>query len=404
MLTNVILEKAQELILDQVRAVKSEEVSLGEAYGRVLAEDITAPMAHPPFARSPLDGFAYRAEAMNQAPLRLKVVSEIPAGTWPEREINTGEAAKILTGAPIPIGANCVVRAEDTEKDGEEVIIQYPVLPGSNIVPQGDEFKPGDFLLKKGKKLSPPAVGLLAAMGFSSVKVYRRPRVGLFSTGSELLEAGQPLVPGKIYNSNSYTLRGLIEEAGCEVVHLPFVTDRLPETIQALRSLENVEAVITTGGASAGDYDLMPRALQDYGCSLLFWKLKMKPGTPACVGLKDNRLYFALSGNPAAAMVTFELLARPALRKYSGLTKWENKKILVKLAGDFSKGGKQRRFLRAKALIQDGKLWADPGAPQGSGILKSMIGSQLLIDVPAGHGEVHLGDELEAHWIGEWEE
>ncbi|MHB1652092.1 MAG: molybdopterin molybdotransferase MoeA [Desulfitobacteriaceae bacterium] len=404
MKTNVELETARALILAQVQPGQAEEVSLAEAYGRILAEDLFAPMAHPPFARSPLDGFAYRAESISSMTVRLKIVSEIPAGTWPDREIDPGEAAKIFTGAPLPSGANCVVRMEDTESDGEGIFVRQPVLPGSNVVPQGDELKKGDLLLPKGTRLSPAAVGLLAAMGVARVRIYRRPRIGLFSTGSELVETGQPLPLGKIYNSNSYTLRGLLEEAGCEVVHLPYVPDKLPETLEALRMLENTDAVITTGGVSVGDYDLMPQALQDYGCELLFWKIKMKPGTPACVGKKENRLYFALSGNPAAAMVTFELLVRPALRKYAGQVDWEGKRLLVKMAGEFRKGGRQRRFLRARAVIRDGEIWADPGTPQGSGILKSMVGSQLLVDVPGGHGGVAIGEQLEAYWMGEWED
>lgn len=402
---NLELEEAVARILAAATRVEPEEVMLEEAYGRILAEDVYSPMAHPPFARSPLDGYAYLAEAAaNSGPLKLKVVSEIPAGVWPERVLTSGEAARIFTGAPLPQGANCVVRQEDTRVAGEHVIVERPVSAGDNVVPLGDEVKEGNPLLPGGDRLTPPAVGLLAALGIAKVKVLRKPRVGLFSTGSELAEVGEPLAPGKIYNSNSYTLRGLIQELGCEVVPWPLVPDRLDETVKALQMLEDVDVVITTGGASVGDYDLMPQALERFGCEILFWKIKMKPGTPACVGRKDKRLYFALSGNPAAAMVTFELLARPALRKYAGLTRPVGDRFSVKLAGAFAKNSKQRRFLRARAVMREGMIWADPGAAQGSGILKSMIGSQLLVDVPGGHGAVSEGETLEAYWIGEWEE
>lgn len=400
---NLELEEARHLILSRVQPVVTEEVPLIEAYSRVLAEEMYSPIDHPPFERSPLDGYAYRAGPLSPAPLRLKVVSEIPAGTWPQRVIAPGEAAKIFTGAPVPEGANCVVRMEDTVPDGREVIIERPVLPGVNVVPRGDELKRGDFLLGKGTRLSPAAVGLLSAAGFGQVQVFRRPRIGIFSTGSELMEAGRPLAPGKIYNSNSYTLHGILAEAGYEVVDLPLVPDEREETVKALQVLGNVDMVIATGGASVGDYDLMPQALEAFGCEILFWKVRMKPGTPACVGEKDGRLYFSLSGNPAAAMVTFELLVRPALRQCAGLKNPEGLKFSVKMAGAFAKGGRQRRFLRARAVMREGVMWADPEGAQGSGILKSMVGKQLLVDIPGGHGPVERGETLEAYWIGEWE-
>ena len=401
---NLELEEAVARILAAAERVEAEEVLLAESYGRILAEDVYSPLVHPPFARSPLDGYAYWAEPLSSGPVRLRAVCEIPAGTWPERVLQPGEAARIFTGAPLPQGANCVVRQEDSRVDGEEVVIERPVLPGANVVPAGDEVKAGDLLLQAGERLTPPAVGLLAAMGIAKVRVYRKPRVGLLATGSELMDVGKPLLPGKIYNSNTYTLQGLIREAGCEIVPLPLVPDELPETLQALAKLADVDVVVTTGGASVGDYDLMPQALQEYGCELLFWKVRMKPGTPACVGKKDKRLYFSLSGNPAAAMVTFELLVRPALRKYAGLARPESVRIPVRMAAGFGKGGGQRRFLRARAVWREGAVWADPGPAQGSGILKSMIGSRLLVDVPAGHGVVTEGETLQAFWIGDWEE
>ncbi|KLU60412.1 molybdopterin molybdenumtransferase [Peptococcaceae bacterium CEB3] len=404
MRTYLELEEARELILSRVNRAASEEVALAAAYGRVLARDLYAPFAHPPFDRSPLDGYAYRAEALSKGPLDLKIVSEIPAGTWPERTIAAGEAAKIFTGAPLPPGANCVVRMEDTVPEGEDVVVKRPVLPGANIVPEGDELKRGDFLLGQGTRLSPAAVGLLAAFGLGRVPVRRKPRVGVFSSGSELTEAGEALVPGKIYNSNSFTLRGLLLAAGCEVVQKPLVPDRQAETLQALRDLEDVDMVVTTGGASVGDYDLLPRSLEAYGCEILFWKVRLKPGTPACVGEKDGRLYFSLSGNPAAAMVTFELLVRPALRQCAGLADPLGRKFAVRMAGGFAKGGRQRRFLRAKAVMREGVMWADPEGAQGSGILKSMVGRQLLVDIPGGHGPVEAGEILEAYWMGEWED
>ncbi|EGW38371.1 gephyrin-like molybdotransferase Glp [Desulfosporosinus sp. OT] len=397
------LEEAKEIVLERIHPVETEYVSITDAYHRVLGQDVTSQMAMPPFARSPLDGYAYLASASDSQPLQLKIVSEIPAGTWSEREIFRGEAAKIFTGAPIPPGANCVVRKEDTESALDKVTILRPVLPGSNVVPRGEEIKEGDILLRKGCYLTPPAVGLLAAVGCGHVNVYRRPRVGLLSTGTELMDVGQPLQPAKIYNSNSYTLRGMLQVAGYEVTVIPIVSDQIDDTLEALRRVAATDIVISTGGASVGDYDIMRHALTRFGCEMLFWKINLKPGTPASVGQKGKQLLFSLSGNPAAAMVTFELLVRPALRKLAGHSAVEAGKFLVKMASGFRKPGKQRRFLRAQGVLKDGEIWADLAPAQGSGILRSMIGSHLLVDVPANHGAVEPGELLRAEWIADWE-
>jgi len=397
------LEEALDIVLARIQSVETECISLADAYYRVLAQDVTSQIAMPPFARSPLDGYAYRATEVDPRPLQLNVVSEIPAGTFSERVIDIGEAAKIFTGAPIPPGANCVVRMEDTESVGDKVTILRPVVPDSNIVHKGEEIKEGDILLKRGFYLTPPAIGLFAAVGLNQVNVYRRPRVGLLSTGSELMDVGQPLNPGKIYNSNSYTLRGMLQEAGCDVQVIPIVSDQIEDTLKALEKVAEADVVITTGGASVGDYDIMRHALAEFGCEMLFWKLNLKPGTPASVGQKGKQFFFSLSGNPAAAMVTFELLVRPVLRKLAGRSTPEEGKFPVKMASSFGKTGKQRRFLRAQAVFKDGEIWADLAPAQGSGILRSMIGSHLLVEVSENHGPVEVGELLMARWIAEWE-
>lgn len=397
------LEEAKELVLDRIQPVEHEGVSIANAFQRVLAQDVTAKLDMPPFDRSPLDGYAYQATGVDPKTLQLTIVCEIPAGTISERKIVAGEAARIYTGAPIPPGANCVVRQEDTESDLVQVKISRPVMPGSNIVPRGEEIKEGELLLTRGIYLTPPAIGLMAAVGWDQVQVYRRPRVGLLATGSELMDVGQPLLPSKIYNSNSYTLRGMLQKAGCEVTVIPIVSDQIEDTLGALEKVADADIVISTGGASVGDYDIMRHALAQFGCEMLFWKLNLKPGTPASVGQKRKQLFFSLSGNPAAAVVTFELLVRPVLRKLSGFSSVEEKKFLVKMANGFAKTGKQRRFLRAQAVFKDGEIWADLAPAQGSGVLRSLIGSQLLVDVPANHGPVNEGELLMANWIEDWE-
>ncbi|AHF07750.1 molybdopterin molybdotransferase MoeA [Desulfitobacterium metallireducens] len=396
--TMISLERAWEIVSQKIQPIKTEKVNLHEAYHRILAESVTSSIDMPPFDRSPLDGYTYVASPSDLMAITLRQVSEIPAGVYPDRDLVQGECAKIFTGAPIPQGANCVVRMEDTESQDDQVLIRQPVLPGANIVHQGEEIQKGEIILTPGSVLDPASIGLLAALGVEEVTVYRRPRIGLLSTGSELMEVGQPLLPGKIYNSNTYTLRGLLMEAGCEVKVASFVPDRLPETIETLESFKDMDAVVTTGGASVGDYDLVREAFVGMGCELLFWKLNLKPGTPAAVGIKQNQLYFSLSGNPAAAMITYELLVRPALKKMAGCLDQEEV-FPVKMAGSFGKSGKQRRFLRARAVLREGEIWADPNYAQGSGILRSMAGSNLLVDVPGGHGPVKEGEMLFARWI-----
>lgn len=401
--TMISLERALDIVLERVKTVEVEKVRLIDAYQRVLAEDVCSPIEMPPFDRSPLDGYAYRAGNLDSVPLSLKIVSEIPAGEWSDREIRPGECARIFTGAPIPPGANCVVRQEDTERNGDNVLIHKPVLPGSNIVIKAEEIEQGEVVLRVGDKLSPAAIGVLAALGVEEVSVFRRPKVGVLSTGTELMDVGEPLKPGKIYNSNTYTLQGVLLEAGCEVKVAAFVADDLEETILALQALEDTDFVVTTGGASVGEYDLIRDAFTGIGCDLLFWKVNLKPGTPAAVGVKGDKIFFALSGNPAAAMITFELIVRPALRKLKGQA-YQERLFPVRMASGFGKSGKQRRFLRARAVFRKGEIWADPNYAQGSGVLRSMIGSHLLVDVPGGHGPVQQGEILQARWISSWEE
>lgn len=397
------LEEAKELVLSLVQSVGTEWVPITDAFQRVLGQDVISQIAMPPFARSPLDGFAYRATELDSQPLQLKVVSEIPAGIFSERVIITGEAAKIFTGAPIPPGANCVVRMEDTELVGDQVRVFRPVLPGSNIIPRGEEINEGDTLLRQGFYLTPPALGLLAAVGMDQVNVYRRLRVGLITTGTELMDVGQALLPAKIYNSNCYALRGMLEEAGCKVSAIPIVSDQMKDILEALERVSDADVIISTGGASMGDYDIMRHALAKFGCNMLFWKLNFKPGTPASVGQKGKQLFFSLSGSPTAAMVTFELLVRPVLRKLAGRLIGEEEQFSVKMASGFGKKGTQRRFLRAQAVFKDGEIWADLTSAQGLGMLRSMIGSHLLVDVPANHGSVEAGELLMAQWISNWE-
>jgi molybdopterin molybdotransferase len=401
--TMISLERALEIVLPRVKPVDSEKIRLTNAYQRVLAQEVHSRIAMPPFDRSPLDGYAYRAEDCDSVPLSLRVVSEIPAGSWSDRVIGPGECARIFTGAPIPPGANCVVRQEDSEQEGNQVLIHKPVLANSNVVRKGEEIEAGEIILKQGDLLSPSAVGLLAALGVEEVEVYRQPKIGVLSTGSELTDVGEPLGPGKIYNSNTYTIQGLLLESGCEVKIAPFVADNLEETTQALEALKDTDVVVTTGGASVGDYDLIREALTATGCELLFWKMNLKPGTPAAVGVKGDQVFFSLSGNPAAAMISFELLVRPALRKLRGRA-YQERLFPVRMGSGFAKSGKQRRFLRARAVFRNGEIWADLNYAQSSGVLRSMIGSHLLVDVPGGHGPVREGEMLQARWISAWEE
>lgn len=395
----VPLEEARQILLELVKPLETVETDLLKAVGMALAKNIVAPRPLPPFDRSPLDGFAFRsvdtAGASGENPAKLYITETIYAGHAAKGRVEPGTAAGIATGAPIPPGADCVARFEDTRREGQYVIIYKPFSQNENIIRAGKDIAGGELALPAGWELNPPAVALLAALGYTKVPVHRRPRVSVFSTGDELLPLGRPLLPGKMYNSNLYTIAAQVAEAGGEAVLLENAGDD-EELVskQFIKGLDMADLVISTGGVSVGERDVVKNAMKNAGAELLFWKVACKPGTPVTCGLREGRLLIGLSGNPAGAMVTFTLLVRPLLRLMSGQRELFLPRVQARMAEDLPKGGKMRRFIRAVVRWQDGYV-AWPVGMQGHGVLKSLVEGNALIDVPENHGFMQTGDSIE---------
>ena len=358
-------------------------------------------MDFPPFDRSPLDGYAVRMmdveHASSALPVLLKQVDDVPAGGWPSRKVEAGQATRIMTGAKIPEGADAVIRLEDIEVNQDIVSVFAPVN-SANICRQGEEISKGVIVLQHGTVLRDGALGLLAMLGKAEPLVYDRPKVAILATGTELIGVDQPLSPGKIRNSNNYMLLAKVREAGCQPILLGQVCDDLELIEQKLTGNENIAMYITTGGASVGDYDLMEQLFAKLSIPMLFSRLAMKPGMPVMAGYWRDTLLVALSGNPAAANVSFETLLRPLLRKMSGAIAIERTKNKAKLKKAFTKPSQSRRFIWARCEFEDGSLYAEPMGFQGNGMLLGMLPANALLDIPANTDCLQKGTEVVA-WL-----
>lgn len=396
--TSLSLESAVELLLQTIPAPRRrEELPLLSAAGRPVCEDLFARHSQPPFDRSPLDGYALRhedtASASEERPAVLRVVRCIYAGDPPGEAIGPEEAVRLMTGAPLPPGATCVVRQEDTDQGEEQVAVYTPLKKHENYVFRGEDVREGQLLISKGALLDAGAVGVLAGQGYPAVPVFARPTAGILSTGSELVAAGEPLKPGKIYDSNRYTLAVRAKALGAEVVMGASTADDPRELARGVADLlGQSDLVITTGGVSVGKHDYMPKVGRLLGARELFHGVACKPGSPALALEKDGKLVLCLSGNPFAAAATFDLLAGPVLRKLAGWADPLPKRVRAALRGGFPKKNTGRRFLRA--YIAGGEVFAGPEG-HASGTISSFAGCNCLIDIPAGTSPLQDGDAVE---------
>ncbi|MGI6451799.1 MAG: gephyrin-like molybdotransferase Glp [Desulfitobacteriia bacterium] len=401
---NISLEEAQGLIMEHCSPPKTEDVALQDSLGRVLAKDIKAEENIPPFARSPYDGYVVRAEdtrgASQDRPVSLEVIEEVPAGYAPKKKITPGTAVKILTGAPIPEGGDAVIKFEETVAQGNRVSVFAALRADENIVPAGEDVAKGDVIACRGTVVSPPLLGLMASLGFTRVPVYQPPRIALISTGDELLDIHEPLQPGKIRNSNSYTLAAYCREIGAQPLIMGTPGDKVEEVALKLQEgLEQADMVITTGGVSVGDYDVLGEAVEYIGAQTLYWKIDIKPGAPNLTAVKEGKVILSLSGNPASALVIFHLLGVPFLKKLAGRADYLHARIAVTLLNGFRKASPRRRFLRGKLRIEKDKAFMEITGEQGNGVLRSMIGCDLLAEIPAGSGPLEAGSQLSAYLI-----
>jgi molybdopterin molybdotransferase len=402
--TNISLEEAQALVLDRCVPVEAEAAPLAAAHGRVLAADVLAAADVPPFDRSPYDGYAFMAadsvDASRDKPLTLKVVEEIPAGSVPGRKIVSGTAAKILTGAPIPEGADAVVMYEVTEFTESSVTIFSPAYPGMDVVQAGEDVRRGVRLAERGDLIDPALAGALAAQGFSELTVFRKPKAGIISTGSELAEAGQPLAGGLIRNSNRYALAAACAAAGLIPAYLGLARDRAGEIAALMeRGLAACDVIFSTGGVSVGDYDLTPAALDLVGAETLARGVRLKPGGACAYGQKDGKLIFCLSGNPASAMTNFYAVALPCLRKLCGQARFGHRLIKAVLKDSFNKKSPQTRLISGRLDLSDGTARLSAVTVRGNAVLRTLIGCDAMAIIPAGSPPLPAGTVLEAYLL-----
>ena len=395
---NIELEKAIKLMVESIEEIKeTEEIKLIEAGGRIIAEDIFAPMNNPPFDRSPLDGYAIIAEdtkgASRENIKKLTVVECIFAGEYSERVLQRGEAVRIMTGAKMPKGADCVIRQENTNYGQDEVEIYEELCEYDNYCFAGEDVKKEDLLIREGALLTYVHQGILSSIGISKVKVKAKPRIGVIVTGDEVGIPGQQLGSGKIYDSNLHLLYSRLNEFGLKPIIAEVIGDS-PEKVGKRISeiIWDVDLIITTGGVSVGEKDILHNVLQLIDAKRVFWKVNLKPGTPAMYSLYKNKPILSLSGNPFATLTTFELLGRPVLAKLSGNDNLQLKQVNGIMEDEFNKPSMKRRFMRA--FFNNGKV-SFLENKHSSGMLASMIGCNCLIDVKKGTQKLSKGDNVE---------
>ena len=403
MIDPISYEKAGQILLDAVTPVRSAEIAIEDCAGYVLAEDIIASADVPPFDRSPYDGYAFRAaDTMNASwdnPVTLRILEEIPAGGVSHIPVSNGTAVKILTGAPVPSGADAVIMFEKTEFTDETVTLFSPVQSGDNVIYAGEDVKKGSVLAEAGTRIDAGLCGTIASQNIPKPKVFEKPKIGIISTGSELLEAGEELLPGKIINSNRYTLSAEVLRLGMLPVWIGTAGDSAGEIcdlIQKALEKERCDAVILTGGVSVGDYDFTPQAMEMAGAKILVHGVKIKPGMACAYGTIEGKLICGLSGNPASSLTNFHVLAAPALRKLCGLREeaWKPAAFPVSVVEGFQKASPGTRFLRGHLDLSDGTARMHLSADQGNIVLSSAIGADMMAVIPAGSGPVAAGDQL----------
>jgi molybdopterin molybdotransferase len=389
-------------MLDRARPLPAAPVALREALGLTLAADVLPLDDQPPFDNSAMDGYAVRAAdvagAAREQPIALTVVETIPAGSWPARIIGAGQAAKIMTGAPLPEGADAVVRVEDTDTAAPQVRLFHEPALGENIRRRGEDLRRGQPALRAGQRLTPARVGLCAAAGCAAVFVHRRPRIGVVVTGEELVEPGEPLPPGKIRNSNSYALHAQILETGGEPVHYGIAPDERRATAALLRrALGECDIVLTSGGVSAGDFDVVKDALADAGGAIFFTRVAQRPGAPLVGGAAGETLFYGLPGNPVSVMVCFEMYVRPAIRRLLGRQNLWRPRLTGCFEEPFRKPAGLTFWARVIVRRDGDRVALTPSAPQGSGVLRSMALGDGLAELPPEMTVAGPGDPLTVH-------
>ncbi len=396
----ISLEQALNILMDHVTHGKTERKTLEDCLGLVLSEDVYALLDMPPFSRSAQDGYALCSKdsigATGENPVKLKVTGKIYAGDHLDVQVRPGEAVRIMTGAMVPAGADCVLRQEDTDEGEDVVQIYKEVEPGCSICFKGEEYKKGHTLLHAGTKIDAAALAVASGNGIMELPVYERVKAAVVSSGSEVVEPGTPLTPGKIYNTNTIYMKARLSQLGAKVMMTRTAGDDLEVMAEALKeAADQAELVVTTGGVSVGQKDLTEEALLSIGAEILFHGIAIKPGMPTLAAEKDGVLFIGLSGNPFSAAIPFEMFVREILSLKMGDPDLKLRRETLTAVTGFSKNSRRRRFLRGKA---EGKeVWLPD--QQANGQMRSMVGCNCLIEIPAGSGPVKAGDKVEVLWL-----
>ena len=377
---------ATRRILEEARVLEPENLALLEAQGRVLRAAQTASRRRPPWDNAAMDGFAVRADEL---PGELPIAGVIAAGATADDKLEPGTCLKIMTGAPMPAGADSVIMRENVHEEHGKARFADKPTRGSHIRRAGEDVEAGSLLLPEGCLLGPGELAILAAQGITKVPVTRRPRVVILSTGDELVPLGAEPSEGQIINSNNINLAAQTREAGAIPIDAGIVADRLQDTVRGLRACSDYDVLITSGGVSVGDFDHVKTAFEEVGIQIAFWKVAIKPGKPVAFGIRERgpgsrpQLVFGLPGNPASSLVSFELFVRPLLRSMLGHGETARDRVSVKLAVTIEKAPGQTHFVRAQVQRQDDALVATPLPKQGSGMLRSMVSVDCLLILAA---------------------
>ena len=415
----ISVEEALAKIINSIQILDSEGKPLLDCLGQILAEDVYSPFDVPPHDNSAMDGYAVQSESITGAnyknPKVLRVVGEVAAGRVSDLKVGPGTAIRIMTGAFIPSGADVVVPFEDTDEidrkqaaiSKTEIGVRVSLAEGCNIRRRGEDIAQGELVLTKGKLLRPADIGVLASLGKSMVSVIRRPLVGILATGNEVVEINQPLLPGKIYNSNSYSLAAQVLRYGGIPELLGIAPDDVQQLTAAVRDGLECDILVTSGGVSLGDYDVVKQVLATEG-NVSFWTVRMKPGKPLAFGMfkrSDGKQipHLGLPGNPVSSMITFEVFARPAILKMMGRSNLVKSNITAVMEDSVGNKDGRRIFARVVVTRRDGKYFAHITGPQGSGILSSMTKANGLAIIPENTKEVKPGTPVEVMML-DWDE
>lgn len=405
------VDEALERVLAAFSRLASETISIEDGLGRVLAQDVRAELDLPPFANSSMDGYAVRAadvaNARPDAPVSLAVVADIPAGTAPQVTITAGHAARIMTGAPMPSGADAVVPLEQTDEapDGvrredriatappDRIHIYTPSAAGDYVRPIGEDVKAGQIVLREGRVLRAPDLGVLAGLGVPRIQVIRLPNVAILSTGDELLDVEQPLKPGKIHDTNGFTITALVQGLGAKAIRLGVARDTVQDVQAHLQQAIEARAdlILSTAGVSVGAFDVVKTVVESQG-ALGFWKVKMRPGKPLAFGNVQGVPFLGLPGNPVSAMVSFDVFARPAILKMAGRS-LQTATTEAEVANPMRSDGRQT-YVRVRLERMNARLVAHSTGNQSSGVLTSLVNADGLLIVPEGMTEVAAGTRL----------